>query len=155
MDIKAILFDKDGTLFHFNDTWGPWFYDILSELSEGNKKKLNQLSILLKYDLEKKVFKIDSPFIAGTEGETISKIISLFPDLKEKKLTEWLSIRSRDVLGKPIDNLHSTLSQIKKMKITMGIATNDTEASALHQLEKNSIKQFFKYIYGSDSGYGF
>jgi phosphoglycolate phosphatase len=155
MDIKAILFDKDGTLFHFNDTWGPWFYDILSELSEGNKKKLNQLSILLKYDLENKVFKIDSPFIAGTEGETISKIVSLFPELKEKDLVEWLSIRSRDVLGKPINNLHSTLSQIKKMNITMGIATNDTEASALHQLEKNNIKQFFKFIYGSDSGYGF
>ena len=155
MDIKAILFDKDGTIFHFNDTWGPWFYDILNELSEGNKKKLNQLSISLKFDLEKKVFKIDSPFIAGTGGETTSKIVSLFPDLKESELIEWLSVRSRDVLGKPIDNLHSTLNQIKKMKITMGIATNDTEAGALHQLEKNNIKQFFKYIYGSDSGYGF
>ena len=22
MTIKAILFDKDGTLFHFNETWG-------------------------------------------------------------------------------------------------------------------------------------
>ena len=155
MDIKAILFDKDGTIFHFNDTWGPWFYDILNELSEGNKKKLNQLSISLKFDLEKKVFKIDSPFIAGTGGETTSKIVSLFPDLKESELIEWLSVRSRDVLGKPIDNLHSTLNQIKKMKITMGIATNDTQAGALHQLEKNNIKQFFKYIYGSDSGYGF
>ena len=155
MDIKAILFDKDGTIFHFNDTWGPWFYDILNELSEGNKKKLNQLSISLKFDLEKKVFKIDSPFIAGTGGETTSKIVSLFPDLKESELIEWLSVRSRDVLGKPIDNLHSTLIQIKKLKITMGIATNDTEAGALHQLEKNNIKQFFKYIYGSDSGYGF
>ena len=155
MDIKAILFDKDGTIFHFNDTWGPWFYDILNELSEGNKKKLNQLSISLKFDLVKKVFEIDSPFIAGTGGETTSKIVSLFPDLKESELIEWLSVRSRDVLGKPIDNLHSTLNQIKKMKITMGIATNDTEAGALHQLEKNNIKQFFKYIYGSDSGYGF
>ena len=29
MTIKAILFDKDGTLFHFNETWGPWFYDVL------------------------------------------------------------------------------------------------------------------------------
>ena len=155
MNIKAILFDKDGTIFHFNDTWGPWFYDILNELSEGNKKKLNQLSISLKFDLVKKVFEIDSPFIAGTGGETTSKIVSLFPDLKESELIEWLSVRSRDVLGKPIDNLHSTLNQIKKMKITMGIATNDTEAGALHQLEKNNIKQFFKYIYGSDSGYGF
>ena len=36
MIIKAILFDKDGTLFHFNETWGPWFYDVLLELSDGN-----------------------------------------------------------------------------------------------------------------------
>ena len=43
MEVKAILFDKDGTLFDFNKTWGPWFFDILNELSQGSHKILNEL----------------------------------------------------------------------------------------------------------------
>ena len=48
MTIKAILFDKDGTLFHFNETWGPWFYDVLFELSDGKHDLLVELANLLK-----------------------------------------------------------------------------------------------------------
>ena len=57
MTIKAILFDKDGTLFHFNETWGPWFYDVLSELSDGKHDLLVELANILKYDYKTKTIK--------------------------------------------------------------------------------------------------
>jgi len=56
MTIKAILFDKDGTLFHFNETWGPWFYDVLFELSDGKHDLLVELANLLNYDYKSKTF---------------------------------------------------------------------------------------------------
>jgi phosphoglycolate phosphatase-like HAD superfamily hydrolase len=31
--IKAILFDKDGTLFHFEVSWGAWLRNALVRLS--------------------------------------------------------------------------------------------------------------------------
>ena len=86
MTIKAILFDKDGTLFHFNETWGPWFYDVLLELSDGKHDLLVELANLLKYDYKTKTFYKNSPFIAGTEGETIRIMLSLLPTMKRKIL---------------------------------------------------------------------
>ena len=81
MKIKAILFDKDGTLFHFNDTWGPWFYDILVQLSNGDNNLLKKLSYLLKFNLNDRIFETGSPFISGTEDETIRIINHLIQNL--------------------------------------------------------------------------
>ena len=155
MIIKAILFDKDGTLFHFNETWGPWFYDVLSELSDGKHDLLVELANLLKYDYKTKTFYKNSPFIAGTEGETIRIMLSLLPNFEEKNLIKWLSKKSMSVDGKPVDNLLETLEQIQEKNIIMGVATNDSVSSALNQLVENNIKRFFSYIYGFDSGFGF
>ena len=155
MEVKAILFDKDGTLFDFNKTWGPWFFDILNELSQGSHKILNELSLLLDYDLKNKVFKFNSPFIAGTEGETVSKIVSFMPNLKKDKLVKWLSNKSKDVSGYPVLNLKKTLKELNEMNILMGIATNDNEIGAQNQLKESKIDHFFNYVYGSDSGFGF
>ena len=155
MTIKAILFDKDGTLFHFNETWGPWFYDVLLELSDRKHDILMKLANLLKYDYKTKIFYKNSPFIAGTEGETIRIMLSLLPKYEEENLIKWLSKKSMSVAGKPVDNLLKTLEQIQEKNIIMGVATNDSVSSALNQLGENNIKRFFSYIYGFDSGFGF
>ena len=146
MTIKAILFDKDGTLFHFNETWGPWFYDVLLELSDGKHDFLVELANLLKYDYKTKTFYKNSPFIAGTEGETIRIMLSLLPNYEEKSLIKWLSKKSMSVAGKPVDNLLDTLEQIQEKNIIMGVATNDSVSSALNQLGENNIKRFFGYL---------
>ena len=155
MIIKAILFDKDGTLFHFNETWGPWFYDILLELSDAKHDLLAELANLLKYDYKTKTFYKNSRFIAGTEGETIRIMLSLLPNFEEENLIKWLSKKSMSVDGKPVDNLLETLEQIQEKNIIMGVATNDSVSSAHNQLEENNIKRFFGHIYGFDSGFGF
>ena len=36
MGVDGILFDKDGTLFDFQDTWGQWAAQIIEDLSEGD-----------------------------------------------------------------------------------------------------------------------
>jgi len=41
--------------------------------------------------INQKLFNKNSPFIAGTEGETIRIMLSLLPNYKEKNLIKWLS----------------------------------------------------------------
>ncbi len=36
MPIRAILFDKDGTLIDFQRTWGPATHVVLSQLCDGD-----------------------------------------------------------------------------------------------------------------------
>ena len=105
MKIKAILFDKDGTLFHFNDTWGPWFYNILIQLSKGDDNLIKKLSYLLKFNLNKKIFEYGSPFISGTEGETITIINRLIPSRERTELLDWLSNEALKVDGVPVSDL--------------------------------------------------
>ena len=121
----------------------------------GKHDFLVELANLLKYDYKTKTFYKNSPFIAGTEGETIRIILSLLPNYKEENLIKWLSKKSMSVAGKPVDNLLKTLEQIQEKNIIMGVATNDSVSSALNQLGENNIKRFFSYIYGFDSGFGF
>ena len=154
MKIKAILFDKDGTLFHFNDTWGPWFYNILIQLSNGDDHLLNKLSYLLKFNLNKKIFEYGSPFISGTEGETIEIISRLIPSKERKELLDWLENEALKVDGVPVSELLKTLKKLDEMGLVMGVATNDSEIGAYNQLEKNKINRFFKFVYGYDSGFG-
>ena len=154
MKIKAILFDKDGTLFHFNDTWGPWFYNILIQLSKGDDYLLNRLSYLLKFNLNKKIFEYGSPFISGTEGETITIINRLIQSRERTELLDWLSNEALKVDGVPVSDLLKTLKKLDEMSLVMGVATNDSKIGAYKQLEINKIKGFFKYIYGYDSGFG-
>ena len=56
MAIKGIIFDKDGTLFDFQKSWGTWGIKLISELSNGNKGLMTEISKVLKYDLRKKEF---------------------------------------------------------------------------------------------------
>ena len=44
MPIRAILFDKDGTLVDFQRTWGPATYDVLSELCDGDRAAFERLA---------------------------------------------------------------------------------------------------------------
>ena len=39
MRVDALLFDKDGTLFDFHHTWGPWVGQVIEELGEGDRDR--------------------------------------------------------------------------------------------------------------------
>ena len=50
MKIKAAIFDKDGTLFDFQATWGHWAGQVLRRLSRGDNDLRNALARDLNYD---------------------------------------------------------------------------------------------------------
>ena len=56
MNIKGIVFDKDGTLFDFQSSWGETTFKFLRRLSNGNIDVLAKLADELQFDLNKKVF---------------------------------------------------------------------------------------------------
>jgi phosphoglycolate phosphatase len=44
MQIRAILFDKDGTLVDFNRTWGPAVQSVLKDLAHGSEARYRKLA---------------------------------------------------------------------------------------------------------------
>src|SRR5579883_626726 len=61
--IRAILFDKDGTLVDFQRTWGPAVDEVIRRLAAGNRAVYEQLSAASRFIGSERRFLPDSPII--------------------------------------------------------------------------------------------
>lgn len=154
MTIKGVIFDKDGTLFDFQQSWANSTFEFLLTLSANNPHKLNDLARLLKFDIAHKKFKRNSPFIGGTVAETIKLISPLFPSISEEELWSAHLYHFESVTQVPVNNLHKTLSYLKSNNYCLGVATNDLEKSTLEHLGKEGIIEYFDCVVAADSGFG-
>ena len=154
MKIKGIIFDKDGTLFDFQSSWGDATARFLKELSDGNLGILNAFAEALKFDLNKKIFLQGSVFIGGTNDETLNLLHSIIPT---KTREEVMNIHTDCYLNQkliPVTNLFRVLKNLSEKGYLMSVATNDLENSTVTQLREAKILNFFTTIIGADSGYG-
>ena len=74
MNIRGLIFDKDGTIFKFQESWGKWCDSFLKELSDGDIEILNKTAASLGFSLTEKKFFSDSPFVAGTFENNINRL---------------------------------------------------------------------------------
>src|SRR5947199_9639054 len=66
MPIRAILFDKDGTLVDFQRTWGPATHVVLTSLSEGDSATFERLCAVSLYDAAERRLLPGSPVVIET-----------------------------------------------------------------------------------------
>jgi len=159
MEIQGIIFDKDGTLFDFNKTWSKWIESFLNRItsevrSKGSNGLKSDLSNLLGYDLNSREFHHDSVVIADTPEACINKIKPLLPNYKFDDLLELSNRLSRETAVFEIVPLLSFLNELISLNLSLGVATNDTEESARHQLKNVGVEYLFSSIKGYNSGFG-
>src|SRR5688572_32892491 len=66
MPIRAILFDKDGTLVDFQRTWGPATHAVLTRLSKGDGATFERLAAVSRYDATERKLLSGSPVVIET-----------------------------------------------------------------------------------------
>ena len=76
--IKALIFDKDGTLFDFRRSWGAWVEALLPVLTPDAGRQAI-LSEVLGYDRARGDFLPSSPVIAGTAHEIAECLVPHLP----------------------------------------------------------------------------
>ena len=74
MTIRGVIFDKDGTLFDFQSTWGIWTAKVLARIAGSDEALLRQLAHALGYDVQTRRVQPGSVIVAGTPME-ISAVI--------------------------------------------------------------------------------
>ncbi len=152
--IGGVLFDKDGTLFDFQATWGTWTRGFLLEESGDDPQRLAALSEALGYDLQTSGFRPDSVVIAHTTEIVAQTILPLFPDDDLTGLMARMDARAALAPQVEAAPLVPVLSALRAMDLRLGIATNDTEAPARAHLEAAGVTGLFDFIAGFDSGFG-
>lgn len=152
--IKAVLFDKDGTLFDFYATWGVWAKSLLLEEAAGDVALAAKMGAAIGYDFHSGVFAKDSMVIFDTPPDIAVALLPFFTDETVETLTARLNAAAAKVPQAEAVPLIPFLLELEVRGIKLGVATNDGEAPARAHLEAAGIAGMFDFIAGSDSGFG-
>jgi len=157
MEIRAIIFDKDGTIANFGVTFNKATKLVLDEICNGDTELMERAAEALDYDLSSSRIGDRSVIIAGT-GIDIAE--ALFP---------VLPIEDTVIFGSIIDEMYgeiclnmvealpgavAALEALHEAGFILGVATNDSEENAVSQMEALEVDHLFEHIFGSDSGFG-
>ena len=154
MRVKAVLFDKDGTLLSFQKTWGPWVGHVISQLSVGDAKLAADMARAWAFDADRLVIKSESVVISGTVAEVAGAILPLVEGYDLKRLIQFLDETGAKAPAAEEIPLVEFLDGLADMGLAVGIATNDSESTARAQLAALGIEARFGFIAGYDSGHG-
>jgi phosphoglycolate phosphatase len=154
MKIKAVLFDKDGTLIDVNRTWIPLYRELLSLEFKVSHDGADELLAKAGYD------KASDSFLAGSilAGGTTKQLVGIWwPDMNAQAVAE--KARHIDVhyaplarqYLKPLMELSPVFDALKALGLRLGVATNDSSFSATGQMKKLEVDHYFESIIGADT----
>jgi phosphoglycolate phosphatase len=154
MDIRAAIFDKDGTLFDFQSTWGVWTGHILSMIAGSDVELFQSLASALQYDAVAGRVLPGSLIVAGTPAE-IAKVIQGFkPELTVSEILSQLNEQAEKAPQVLVTDLQTLTKELRAQGLKLCVMTNDAERVAQEHLTSVGALNFFDYVIGSDSGYG-
>ncbi|GAB4264306.1 MAG: HAD family hydrolase [Pararhodobacter sp.] len=150
--IRGILFDKDGTLFDFQATWGAWARGLIDELTEGDAARAAALADAMAFDLQTARFRPDSVVIAGTGREAAELLAPLLPGWEIEALEACVADKAAHLAPVEAIPLAPLLDRLRAAGYRLGIATNDFEEVA--RAHVGPLGDRFDFIAGFDSGHG-
>jgi phosphoglycolate phosphatase len=153
-EISGILFDKDGTLFDFQASWGVWAQGVLDELASGDEVLADRLASAMRFDRVRGRFHPDSVAIAGTGHEIAVLLAPYLPDRPGGLDALEASIADQAARAPMVEAvpLRPLLSALGSAGFRLGVATNDYEAVARAHLAREL--SLFDFVAGADSGHG-
>lgn len=154
---KAVLFDKDGTLFDFQKTWGPLGAELIAELADGDAALADRLADAAGYDLATGRYRAESPIVSGSGVELVMALAAVSPTRSPAEIGALAMQRAAGAVEHgptpAVDDLPALLEQLRSAGMALGVATHDQEASARAQLEAVGALAPFSFVAGADSGY--
>ena len=154
MAIKGLVFDKDGTLFHYGATWMVWCDLVLEDLSHGNAGKKQELADAVGFDLKTQNFLPGSLIVNASAGEINARWAELLPDQTEADVDAVAIKHLGELPSLPVCDLKVLFSKFRADGLKLGLVTNDYEQGAWQQLEAEGISELFDFVAGFDSGHG-
>lgn len=156
-DIRAVLFDKDGTLFDFFGTWAPAYEIIAGELAEGDADLA--LSLLRAGGHDPRSGRLDprSILAGGTNLELAELWAPMLGRDDVATLASQLDLFFRAhtaTSSRPVTDLPALFRRLRARGLKLGVATMDSHAAAEAALAAFGIAGLVDFFTGYDTGHG-
>lgn len=151
--IRAVIFDKDGTLFDFRASWGGWTSRVI-DLVAAHGADRAAVERLLGYDPRLRIFAEDSPVIACTTPEIAALVQGIVPQMDPAALHKAMYDLAATAPMEPAVSLRAVLGGLRDKGLILGLATNDFEDPARTHLRDAGVLEMFAFVAGCDSGWG-
>ena len=154
--IKAILFDKDGTLVDFDKTWAETNRKAAMIASDGDAALADRLLDECGMDPVTGKTRGDSMFAAANAGEIARHMVAHGSPLAPEELARLLDqafVEGAETPW-PICDLDALMAALTGAGYALGIASSDGEASIRRTVEVLGLSRHISFIAGYDSGHG-
>jgi len=157
MPIRAILFDKDGTLVDIQATLGPATCEVLRHLADGDMALFGRLAEMTCVDARAQRLLPGCPVISeatSVYGRMWAELLGrAYADDFAREI-DHLFLETTLTHLHPIGDPRAALSELKQRGYWLGIMTNDAEANTRAQLRRLDIHGLVAFVAGYDSGFG-
>jgi phosphoglycolate phosphatase len=156
--IKGVLFDKDGTLLDYHETWMPANRAVALNLADGDADLAHALLVAGGWDPETDRVRSGSTLAAGDLEDIASLWTPLLPPRLRRERAEMVADLDRafpeNMNPTPVCDLPSFLDGLSAAGHRLGVATADSEAGLKASLAPFDILHRFDFTCGYDSGHG-
>lgn len=152
--IRAVLFDKDGTLVDFHKTWFAVGDALALEAAGGERARADRLMQAAGYDFSGHRFSADSVFAAGTNAD----IVALwFPgavgDERRARIAHFDQVTAREGARRAVavEGGREAIAALHGAGLKLAVATNDSTEGAERTIAALGLAQMFVAAYGYDA----
>lgn len=154
--IRGILFDKDGTLLDYAQSWTPINRAAAALAARGDAALAARLLALGGADAEGGSVTADSLLAAGNTAEIAASWIAGGAPFALPELQERIDALFREAAQTvvPVGDLAGILGRLRARGFWLGIASSDNEAAIRATARRFGIDALLGYVAGYDSGFG-
>ena len=155
-DIAGILFDKDGTLLDYDESWLPVNRELADIAAQGDASLAAHLLSACGMDPETGHIVPDSLLAAGNTREISEGLIAAGSKLSLDELVPRLDhlFSTAADLSVPVTDLKAFFARMRARGYRMGVASSDNERSIRQTAARFGFADYIDYVAGYDSGYG-
>jgi len=157
MPIRAILFDKDGTLVDFQRTWGPATHTVLTQLCNGDRGAFDRLAAVSLYDAAERRLLPGSPVVIETTygyGKLWAEALGVPLTAEFVDQIDRMYFQTTLDHLTPIGDVKALLGALAARGLRLGLMTNDADANTRAQMQRLGLDRLLEFIAAYDSGYG-